>query len=41
MCPKKEIHLRDSSLLILIENNELGFHGMPPLEARSLAYIAL
>jgi hypothetical protein len=41
MCPKREIHSRDPSLLILIENNELGFQGMPPPEVRGLAYIAL
>jgi hypothetical protein len=41
MCLKREIHSRDPSQLILTENNELGFYGMPPLGARSLAYIAL
>jgi hypothetical protein len=41
MCPKREIHSRDPSLLILIGNNELGFEGMPPPGARGLAYIAL
>jgi hypothetical protein len=41
MCPKREIHSRDPSLLILIGNNELGFQGMPPSGAKGLAYIAL
>jgi hypothetical protein len=41
MCPKREIHSKDPSLLILTGNNELGFEGMPPLGVRGLAYIAL
>jgi hypothetical protein len=41
MCPKREIHSRDPSLLILTGNNELGFQGISPLGARGLAYIAL
>jgi hypothetical protein len=41
MCPKREIHSRDPSLLILIGNNEIGFQDMPPPGARGLAYIAL
>jgi hypothetical protein len=41
MCPKREIHLRDTSLLILTGNNELGFQGIPPPGAKGLAYIAL
>jgi hypothetical protein len=41
MCLKREIHLSDPSLLILIGNNELGFQWMPPPGAKGLAYIAL
>jgi hypothetical protein len=37
----EKIHSRDPSQLIPTENNELEFHGMPPLGARRLAYIAL
>jgi hypothetical protein len=36
----EEIHSRDPSQLIPTGTNELGFHGMPPLEARGLDYIA-
>jgi hypothetical protein len=36
----EEIHSRDPSQLIPTGANELGFHGMPPLEARGLDYIA-
>jgi hypothetical protein len=42
MCPKREkIHLRNPSQLIPTGNNELGFLGIPPPEARGLAYIAI
>jgi hypothetical protein len=30
MCPKREIHSKDPSLLILTGNNELGFQGIAP-----------
>jgi hypothetical protein len=38
---REKIHSRDPSQLIPTRNNELGFHGIPPLGARGLAYIAL
>jgi hypothetical protein len=41
MCPKREVYSRDPSLLILIENNELGFQGIASSRARDPAYIAL
>jgi hypothetical protein len=37
----EEINSRDPSQLIPTGANKLGFHGMPPLGAKGLAYIAL